>query len=113
MNDFKLEFSLSDARYPTALRLVVGAILSSKDVDIDTIEDFKVAACESVLIIKSCGYERATVTFSEDGGCQVLGLGGEPKASDNEFSLMLINALLDNCQVEKQGVAVSKVILKL
>lgn len=118
MNDFSIGFSLSDSGYLTAVRLVVGAICSVADVDVDAAEDFKVCVTESCIILKNCGSERAEISFRPDKEranvtVTVSGVGGTPCAGDNEFSLALISALVAHCDIEKQGEAIVKVCLRL
>jgi hypothetical protein len=115
MKDFKINFALEDSEYLTAVRLVVGAICAQSDVDVDSLEDFKVCVTESCIIARNCGYERAEITFKNAGGvcAEVKGLGGTPKEADNELSLALISALVSSCEIEKQGKAIGKVTLKI
>lgn len=118
MRDFIIDFALSDSEYLTAVRLVVGAICSSADMDIDLTEDFKVSVTESCLILKNDGFERAQITFKgRTQNCSVLaeikGMGGKPVNGDNDFSLALISALVSSCEIEKDGDIISKVILKV
>jgi hypothetical protein len=116
MKDFKINFALEDSSYLTAVRLVVGAICSQADKDIDATEDFKVCVTESCLILKNCKFERAEITFLLNGGeicAQVCGIGGNPEEADNELSLALISALVSSCDIERNKNAIEKVILKI
>lgn len=117
MKDFRINFSLGDSEYLTAVRLVVGAVCAQSDKDLDCTEDFKVCVTESCLILKNCGYENAEITFkvyAKNGVCaEVRGTGGTPCAGDNDFSLALISALVSSCDIEKAGEAICKVILKI
>lgn len=113
MKEFCVKFHLADSEYLTALRLVTGAVCSAHEVDLDTLEDFKVCVTESAIILKNCGFERAEVEFG--GGdkvvCAVTGEGGKPKAGENELSLALISALVGECKIERRGDIIEKVIL--
>lgn len=115
MKDFKLNFSLCDREYLTAVRLVVGAVLACEDADLDATEDFKVCVTESCIILKNCGYEGVEITFKTDGAvkAEVCGLGGKPAAADNEFSLALVSALVSDCEILRDGEAINKVTLTL
>lgn len=115
MKDMCVKFHLSDSAYMTALRLVAGAICSAHDIDVDTIEDFKVCVTESCIILKNCGFERAEVTFfgGDEVHCEVVGCGGEPKESENEFSLALISALVGECDIERCGEIIKRVSLRI
>lgn len=115
MKEMCVKFHLSDSAYMTALRLVAGAVCSAHDIDVDTLEDFKVCVTESCIILKNCGFDTATVTFYGDDGvyCEVVGDGGTPVESENDFSLALISALVDECDISKQGEIIKKVSLKV
>lgn len=115
MKKLSVEFALCDSEYMTALRLVAGAVCSAADVDFDLLEDFKVCVTESALILKNGGFERVNAEFSSEGGvCAVVtGLGGEPKTGDSELSLALISALVKECDINKKGGIIDKVILKI
>ncbi len=115
MKELSVKFYLADSAYFTALRLVAGAVCSAHDIDVDTLEDFKVCVTESAIILKDCGFEKVNVTFSDDGGlcCSVEGEGGSPKESGNEFSLALISALVENCEIDRRGGIVGRVTLKI
>lgn len=113
MKEFCVKFHLADSEYMTALRLVTGAVCSAHEVDLDTLEDFKVCVTESAIILKNCGFESVSVEFG--GGdrlvCAVSGEGGKPAEGGNELSLALISALVGECKIEKCGEIIEKVIL--
>lgn len=115
MKDMYVKFHLSDSAYMTALRLVAGAVCSAHDIDVDTSEDFKVCVTESCIILKNCGFEMAEVTFFGGDGvrCEVLGSGGTPRGSENDFSLALISALVGECDIQKRGEIIERVSLKI
>lgn len=114
MKDFSVSFYLSDSGYITALRLVAGAVCSAHDIDVEATEDFKVCVTESVIMLKNCGYERVNVVFGgESAECSVTGEGGTPAESENDFSLALISALVEDCKIEKRGGITERVILKI
>lgn len=115
MKDFCIEFCLADSEYMTALRLAVGAVCAAADTDLDAAEDMKVCVTESCLILKSCGFCDVKIALGAEGGVHatVEGLGGTPAESDNEFSLALVSALVTDCTLERQGGAISKLVLKL
>ena len=64
MKDFTVKFHLADSEYMTALRLVCGAVCSAHGLDLDELEDFKVCVTESAIILKNCGFESVTATFT-------------------------------------------------
>lgn len=115
MKDLCLKFHLADSAYMTALRLVAGAVCAAHDIDVDTSEDFKVCVTESAIILKNCGFETATVTFYGGEGvcCTVEGGGGQPKESQNDFSLALISALVGECDIVRRGEIIERVLLKI
>ena len=115
MKEMCVKFHLSDSAYMTALRLVAGAVCSANDIDVETLEDFKVCVTESAIILKNSGFESAVVTFRGGDGvrCEVEGQGGTPKAGENDFSLALISALVGECDIEKRGEIISKLSLKI
>ena len=114
MKEFTVKFHLSDSEYMTALRLVCGAVCSAHEMDVDALEDFKVCVTESAIILKNCGFETVTAVFG--GGehlvCTVQGEGGNPVEGENELSLALISALVENCEITRRGAVIEKVILK-
>ena len=115
MKGFSVKFNLADSEYFTALRLVTNAVCSIHEVDLDTLEDFKVCVTESALILKNCGFENVVVTFNGNDGvlCEVRGEGGKLKAGDNELSLALVSALVEDCKLQKSGDIIEKVTLKI
>ena len=115
MKEFFVKFNLSDDEYLTALRLAAGAVAAICETDLDTAEDFKVCVTESVLILKNCGFEEVGVTFKAEGGvfCTAEGMGGQPKEGENELSLALISALMENCDIERSGDIIKRVCLKI
>lgn len=115
MKELLIKFNLQDSEYLTALRLAAGAVASLNETDLDTAEDFKVCVTESVLILKNCGFEEVGVTFKADGGvcCIAEGIGGNPKEGENELSLALISALMENCEIERSGDIIKRVCLKI
>ncbi|MCD8285902.1 MAG: hypothetical protein LUD50_01565 [Clostridia bacterium] len=116
MNKLTLKLDLQDSVYNTAIRLVAGAVCMINDEDVDDIEDFKVCVTESLLILKSCGYEQAVCLFSADGGtlCEIRGLGGTPcEGENNELSLALIPALVSRCDIRKNGSIIESIELEL
>jgi len=115
VKELTLKFNLADSEYFTALRLVTGAVCSAQEVDIDTLEDFKVCVTESALMLKNCGFESVTVVFGSGEGvcCDVYGEGGTAKAGDNELSLALISALVKECDITRRGEIIERVILKI
>ncbi len=115
MKDITVKFNLADSGYFTALRLVAGAVCSLQDYDVDTIEDFKVCVTESALLLKNGGFENVVCVFSGDNGvkCTLSGEGGTPVGNEGEFSLALISALVDGCEIVRRGEIIKEVILKL
>ncbi|MBD5631728.1 MAG: ATP-binding protein [Clostridia bacterium] len=115
MKEFKVEFHLADSEYLTALRLVTGAVCSAHDIDLDTLEDFKVCVTESAIILKNCGFERALVKFysCDKVCCEICGEGGSPRAGENELSLALISALVGECDISRRGEIIEGVTLKI
>lgn len=115
MKDFIVEFNLADSEYMTALRLAVGAVCAAADVDVDGAEDMKVCVTESCLILKNCGFESVRVSLCGGNGvtAEITGGGGKIEATDNEFSLALISALVSSCSLKEADGAISKISLKL
>ena len=115
MKDFIVEFNLADSEYMTALRLAVGAVCAAADVDVDGAEDMKVCVTESCLILKNCGFGSVRVSLCGGNGvtAEITGGGGKIEATDNEFSLALISALVSSCSFEEADGAISKISLKL
>ena len=114
MKELEVIFNLADSAYMTALRLVAGAVCSLHDVDIDASEDFKVCVTESAIILKDCGFEKVRVTFHGDSAaCTIVGEGGNPHPSGNEFSLALISALVGECDIKERGGITERVTLKV
>ena len=115
MKKFSVEFCLSDSEYMTALRLVAGAVCSAADVDVDTLEDFKVCVTESALILKNCGFESVKAIFEtqKEVKAELSGFGGKAKAGDYELSLALIRALVKECEIYDNGGIIDRVLLKI
>ncbi|MBO5328830.1 MAG: hypothetical protein J6B04_06625 [Clostridia bacterium] len=115
MKEITLKFNLSDSEYFTALRLVAGSVCSIVDIDIDTIEDFKVCITESALILKNCGFEEVLVTFSPEKGvvCSLEGLNGSPCSGENSLSLALIGALVSEFEIKENDGVIKRVTLKI
>lgn len=113
MKEFTVKFHLADSEYLTALRLVCGAC--AHNLDLDALEDFKVCVTESAIILKNCGFDTVTAVFSGEDKveCTVSGEGGSPEEGDNEFSLALISALVEECSIERRGGIIERVTLKL
>ena len=115
MKDLTFKFHLADSSYMTALRLVAGAVCSAHDIDVDASEDFKVCITESAIILKDSGFESVSIVFGGEDKlvCTVTGEGGVPHESENEFSLALISALVEDCSIDRRGGAIERVILKI
>lgn len=115
MKDLFVDFDLSDGKYLTALRLVAGAVCSVGDVPVDLLEDFKLCVAECAIILKNEGYLRASASFSVGDGVrvEVEGKGGSPAPADNSISLSLISALLDDCDIVRDGDLILKVSLHI
>lgn len=113
MKKFAVEFNLCDSEFMIPLRLVAGAVCSSKGIDV--LEDFKVCVTESALILKNCGFLKIRAEFCVDTSVSavVCGLGGEPVEGDNELSLALIGALVEECDIHKNGRIIDRVTLKI
>ena len=115
MKKFSVEFCLADSEYMTALRLVAGAVCSAADIDVDTLEDFKVCVTESALILKNCGFESVKAEFETQGGvrARLCGAGGKATAGEYELSLALIRALVKECDIGGNGGIVDRILLKI
>lgn len=115
MKAFTINFSLSDSEYLTAVRLIAGAVCSLREVDVDTVEDFKVCVTECANVLKNCGFESVKMSFAggEKASCEVKGEGGVPKGGDNELSLALISALVAECDIKKDGDIISGLSITL
>ena len=108
MRRLSVEFDLNDSEYMTALRLVAGAVCSAAD-------DFKVCVTESALILKNGGFKTVKAEFDAGNGvtAQISGIGGSPAEGDCELSLALIGALVEKCDINKNGGIINKVTLKI
>lgn len=115
MKELSVKFALADSEYLTALRLVAGALCSASDVDVDSLEDFKVCVTECANVLKNCGYASATFTFSRESGvsCAACGAGGSPREGDNELSLALISALVESLDISKSDGVTEKIIIRI
>ena len=115
MKELVLKFNLADSEYLTAVRLVTGAVCSVHEVDLDTLEDFKVCVTESAIILKNCGFDEVEVTFGggEKFTACVEGFGGKPEEGENELSLALISALVGGCEIERRGEIITKLTLEV
>ncbi len=115
MKEFKVSFRLADSEYLTALRLVAGAVCSASDRDLDVLEDFKVCVTECANILKNCGFERGVFSFERDGGVilRATGEGGAAHEGDNELSLALISALVENCDIVRVKGIINGITLKI
>lgn len=115
MKEFCVSFDLKDSEFNTALRLVAGAFCTLAEKDVDSAEDFKVCVTESALILKNCGFERLNASFSAQGGVKAVlkGEGGTPADADNELSLALISALVENCGIDRREGVINSVTLEL
>lgn len=114
MKELSIEFNLADSTYMTALRLVAGAVCSLHDVDIEASEDFKVCVTESAIILKNCGFERVKIVFSgNEAACSISGEGGTPHEAENEFSLALVSALVEKCDITRHGGIIKSLTVKI
>lgn len=115
MKKLTVEFYLSDSEYMTALRLVAGTVCSAADCDVDALEDFKVCVTESALILKNCGFETVKAEFTVENGVKAVisGIGGKTREGDSELSLALIGALVESCDINKNGGIIDRVTLKI
>lgn len=115
MKKLSVEFDLRDSEYMTALRLVAGAVCSAADIDVELSEDFKVCVTESALILKNGGFETVKAVFDANSGvsAEITGNGGQPKEGEHELSLALISALVEECDINKNGGIINKVTLKI
>ena len=103
MNKFSVTLPLA-GEYLTTVRLTVGGLCAVADFDVDSAEDFKVCATESLLILKRSGFLKATMDFSvgETLACKVTGvdLANEKEDGlDDEISYALLNALVGESAV--------------
>lgn len=115
MKELSVKFELENREFFTALRLVAGAFCSLAEKDIDAAEDFKVCVTESALILKNCGFKSLNAVFSAEGGVKAVlsGEGGTPAEAENDLSLALIGALVENCRIDKIEGVISSVTLEL
>lgn len=115
MKELEISFCLSDSEYITALRLVAGCVCSFADIDVDTLEDFKVCVTESALVLKNCGFLKLNAKFKTQDkvSCVLSGAEGTPKEGENELSLALISALVGECDINKSGAIIDRITLKI
>ena len=115
MNELSVKFDLAESEFYTALRLVAGALCSVAERDVDAAEDFKVCVTESALILKNCGFKTLCASFCAEGGVKAVlkGEGGSPCGAENDLSLALIGALVEKCEIVREGDVISCVTLEL
>lgn len=115
MKDLSVRFDLENSQFFTALRLVAGAFCSLAERDVDAAEDFKVCVTESAIILKNCGFKSVNAVFSAEGGARAVlsGEGGSPRVAENDLSLALIGALVENCAIDKREGVISSVTLEI
>lgn len=115
MKELSVRFELENNEFFTALRLVAGAFCSLAERDIDAAEDFKVCVTESALILKNCGFKSVNAVFCAENGVKAVlsGEGGTPAEAENDLSLALIGALVENCSIDKREGVISSVTLEL
>lgn len=104
--NFLMRVPLTGADYFTTVRLAVGGVCAMAGADLDAAEDFKVCVTEALLILKRGGVLCADVSFDIDGGVKAkvksVSRGGEVSVDgDNEISLALLGALVDNVDYTK------------
>jgi hypothetical protein len=82
---------------------------------VDTLEDFKVCVTESALILKRGGFENVKAVFDTDGAvcCTLSGEGGDMVKGDNELSLALIGALVEECDILDDNGIINRITLKV
>lgn len=106
--NFLLRVPLKGADYFTTVRLAVGGICAMAGADLDAAEDFKVCVTEALLILKRGGSICAEISFEIDDGVKAnvkcVSRGEEASSDDeNEISLALLGALVDDATYTKDG----------
>ncbi len=90
--------------YITTLRLTVGGYCALTDATANVIEDVKLCAQEAALLLMRNGYRRAklhiqmqeTLHIHMTAEGEKLSCADETAATENEFSILIIDALSDN-----------------
>ena len=103
--------------YILAVRLAVSAVAQRVGFDIEDIEDIKVASAEACTLLLSAGPEQISVSISVEQGLVLdfESTGGAPGDIDEDsqgMSQYLLDALVDSCEIEKDGGAAKIVRLK-
>lgn len=105
MELLKMEFPLN-REIMTTVRLVTGGVCSLVGFDLDSAEDLKVCVTESLLLLLHGGSARAQVRFVKAERLQIslTGEGGAAEESfvEEEISVALLRALVDDLSVEKE-----------
>lgn len=106
--NFLMRVPLGGADYFTTVRLAVGGICAMAGADLDAAEDFKVCVTEALLILKRGGALCADVSFEIGGGVKAKAKSvtcgkAEYSDGDNEISLALLGALVDEATYTKDG----------
>ncbi|MDR1620707.1 MAG: hypothetical protein LBS18_08625 [Clostridiales bacterium] len=98
------------AEYLVAARLVAGAIFGQAGFDMDDIADAKTALSEACLLLMPDEKEKADLHIEmrvNDGVHTVVSTEGSPAqntgAPGHEFSLFMLEALIDSVKFEQEG----------
>lgn len=96
----------------TTARLLTGGICSLVGLNVDDSEDCKVCVTESLLLLMHSGYTTARLVFEEQDGAFVSltgeeGSGAGELAAEEEISVALLQALVEDLQIERTEKGVS------
>lgn len=91
----------------TTVRLATGGVCSLAGLGLDESEDCKVCVTESLLLLQHGGSSAARLAFYSDGGLTVEvaseEAGTPAPCAEDEISLALLSALVENLVIEREG----------
>ena len=98
----------------TTVRLLTGGVCSLAGLGLEESEDCKVCVTESLLLLKHAGFLSARLVFTRGEGLRVFAEGeeggGEAGSSmEEEISVALLEALVEDLKMERSGQGVTSV----
>ena len=98
----------------TTVRLLTGGVCSLAGLGLEESEDCKVCVTESLLLLKHAGFLSARLVFTRGEDLRVLAEGeeggGEAGSSmEEEISVALLQALVEDLKMERSGQGVTSV----
>ncbi len=102
--------------YILAMRLTVSAVAERAGFDIEDIEDLKVASAEACTLLLSSGAQQIELSLTVQSGLELLfeaqGGAAQAAADSDGLSQYLLDALVDTCEIGRNGDVVNSVRLK-